>query len=189
MAKALCLGVILAVASWGAAQEDASATPQSPNDAASLQSYLASMLRAQQAGDATTVQTLADGLRLSDATQWFGSVFGPDQASAMSGKYDQSFLHFRSRLVRSFTWANAATADLSVELLTNPPKPVSVPSPVPQPRIPTEIASFKFVLRAQGKGRTEWVDSYVRVNDRLKYIGGGAFPFWVPLSIVVKKAN
>jgi hypothetical protein len=162
--------------------------PPRPTDASGLQAYLLAILHAEQAGDVDTVQKLADGLRLPDATQWLNNAFGVDQTSGMAEKYDRSFIAFRSRLIESFKNSDDAATTISIKHPTNRPQNISSSSDA-TPRAPVEIQTFQYVLMVPHKGRSEWEDSYVRVDGTLRFIGQGAFPFWAGLRTIEVKSK
>jgi hypothetical protein len=191
MKRAAYLFFILVFALFGVAQTRAPiSVPTAPTNGHSLQAYLLTMLHAEQAGDEETVEKLADGLKLPDSAQWFSNAFGPAQTNSLSDKYDRSFLAFRSRLIKNFKGTDNAAAEISIEHHSTPPAGVNVSSAAPVPRTQVEVESFKCVLKTAGKGQTEWIDSFLRVEGTLRYIGQGAFPFWAtPLSITVRNKH
>lgn len=180
MKRATCIFFVVVLATFGAAQMQAPiSAPAAPTDGQSLQAYLLTMLQAEQRGDVETVQKLADELKLPDSAQWFRDAFGPDQTSSLSNNYDRSFVAFRFRLIKNFQWTENAPAEISVEYTNAPSVGIVASSTDPVPRTQVEIESFKCVLKAAGKGGQEWMDSYVRADGTLRYIGQGAHPFWV----------
>jgi hypothetical protein len=129
-------------------------------------------------------------LKLDNPEQWFAQTFDSEQAKALVPAYARSFDAFRSRLMKNFEWAANSNANLAIEQRLRPTEGVSPSPTAPTPKTDVAIHSSKCVLAAGGKGRHEWVDSYIMVRGRLQFIGQGAFPFWsAPLSIKAKKAH
>jgi hypothetical protein len=187
MRRACSIAIVLVFASWGMAEDNAKIASLMPTDAESRRTCFLAIFHAVQVGDEETVQSFADGLRIPDTAQWFNNAFGATEASTMADKYDQSFLRFRSGLIEDFKWADNSNAELSVEALTNPPKGVTASATAPQPHTHVPVYSFKFVLKVPGKGRREWSDSFVTAKGKLRYVGGGTFPFWAgPVSVRVE---
>jgi hypothetical protein len=161
-----------------------------PTDAQSLQMYLGAMLHAYQAGDVSTFNELANDLKLPKADEWFHKSFGPDQANAMNENYRRSFQAFCSRLAEDFESSGNIAAELTVQERKSKLAGTSPSLSAPTPKVDLKINSYKCVLTVPGKGRTEWMDSFVVVDGSLRYIGQGAFPFWAgPLRIKVKKTQ
>jgi TonB family protein len=137
------------------------------------------MLQAERAHDEETFEKLADDLKLPNLNQWLTDTFGASQANNLSDRYDRTFMKFRSGLVDDFKWTEDAPVELSTEYDKNP-HPSNAPAHAtdPVPRTHVEIESFRFTLKVSDKGTREWTDSYVKVDGTLRYVGGGASPFW-----------
>jgi hypothetical protein len=187
----LCLIFVLLGAACAPAQNSTSMSSLAmPVNAESLQAYLMAMLKAQQIGDVDTFDRLANDLRLPKPEQWFDQSFGQDQVNAMKADYDRVFEAFRSRLTKNFQWSNDSSVELRLEPRNKLPGGTTASPSAPTPKAPVKIHTFKCVMAARGKGTLEWMDSFVLVDGTLRYIGPGAFPFWVgPLTITVRKAR
>jgi hypothetical protein len=153
-------------------------SPRPPVDTDSLRAYLTVMLRAYQAGDMDAFQRLANDLKLENAAQWLSHAFGPEQAITMGPQYEASFLSFRSGLERDFQRAGNAAAHFRVEQKHKLPTGVAASPSAPMPRSDVKTVFFRIVMIAQGVGGNEWMDCFVLVDGKLRYVGQGAFPFW-----------
>ncbi|MGD1156028.1 MAG: hypothetical protein ABSA41_09390 [Terriglobia bacterium] len=149
-----------------------------PKDALSLQRYYAAMLRAYKRGDAAKYRQFVSDLELPHKDAWLKQEFGPDQAAVLSKEYAQSFENFSARLVKVFGQAPTSEAEITITRVGELSDRVSPPAGAPAPKRKISMESYKFVLTVTPDETMEWMTSFVQVDGVLRYIGGGAFPFW-----------
>jgi hypothetical protein len=163
--------------------------PPPPNDLKTLRQYLSSAISSYQNGEVKRFARLIDALKLPNSESWLRLQFGQEEGSKLNVQYDRVFDAFRSRLADHAERLGQTPGELTLEGWKKQSRDVAPLYPAPTTRSKIAVESFKYVLNASGKGRSEWMDSYVLVNGYFRFVGQGAFPFWSgPLAIRMRKA-
>ena len=183
--RLLVAAIVLAsyLSSLCAAQQLNSADSKS-NDA--FREQLAAIGQSSRAGDTATVQKLIDQFRLPNQREWFSEHLGAEQSSELAMRYDRLFANFAESLQHTVEFI-AANRDAELvpklengkgESPTNVRRPgaklsgmVSIHPP------PLFYGHFKITI---GKtDTTSWADTFVLEDGAFRFIGVGAWPFWV----------
>jgi len=148
-----------------------------PKDGQSLLVYYKAMLRAYKRGDTARFHQLVSYFELPHKDAWIKDKFAADQVTTVSTKYSESFEDFSAELVRIFGQAPGPEAAITI---TPIPQGGGFPPPAnsPAPKTKVLMESYKFELTLSPNATLEWMTSYVQVGGGLRYIGGGAYPFW-----------
>jgi hypothetical protein len=126
-------------------------------------------------------------------SRWFTEAFGSELGETLASQYADEFADFETHIARNFlggrdfaaTRYGAKQRELFVEtnLKLNTDSSMPGPRPAPPAFIPLpgverfETASF---IAVDGKKRpiTSWMDSFLYIDGRFRYLGRGAYAFW-----------
>jgi TonB family protein len=146
--------------------------------------------KAYKSSDPRQVKSYLDAFAIPD--NWFTDVFGADAGPELAKLYADQFQDFESHIPRSLGLSmnlvgkhyGAGLNDLVIqtELADNPdPKPAPKPPPASlQPLPPVLRFSTKTSFHIQGTNQpgASWMDSFVYLDGRFRFLGRGAYPFW-----------
>lgn len=103
---------------------------------------------------------------------WFTDTFGPENGAELEKQYSDEFKYFRFITLRKFQeYSLVKGPSVRTYSMKGFPKPKPTPDPPvkPIPRIQM------FVIAGSA---SQWMDSYIYVDGRFRFIGTGAHPFW-----------
>ena len=127
---------------------------------------------------------------------WFIQTFGPEKGQELAKLYSDQFDDFKQHVTRSFSMAAAfgmkyvqkkygnAPAQLFIETaLDTEVQPNPTPKPPPeslQPLPPIQRFSSQSRIRVRNEQQnvSSWMDSYLYIDGRFRFLGRGAYPFW-----------
>jgi hypothetical protein len=137
-------------------------------------------------GDTTTGRHLVENLRLPYAEEWFSDHLGPEQNIKLTERYDRLFANFEESLEKTIedVVANKG-ADLVTDLVEGKGES---PSDVRRPgaklsgivsvkKLNLFYGKFRIIVRK--KDATSWADTFVHEDGEFRFLGFGAWPFWV----------
>lgn len=145
--------------------------------------------------DQHKLQTLLQDFAIPN--EWFVKMFGTGQGEELAKQYSDQFNDFKSHISQSFAMASQSgrglvvkryggrSAELFIETtksMEEEPKPIGKSSPDPLQPLP-EIQRFSTQSRVRvppygDQNITSWMDSFVYIDGRFRFLGRGAYPFW-----------
>jgi TonB family protein len=154
------------------------------NDA--FREQLAAIGQSCRAGDTATVQKLIDQFRLPNPREWFSEHLGAEQSSELTMRYDRLFANFAESLQHTVE-SIAANPDAELVAMLENGKGES-PTDVRRPGAklsgmvsihPPPLFYGHFKITKGKADTTSWADSFVLEDGAFRFIGVGAWPFWV----------
>ena len=179
------MSLLLASAAGLAAQDKS--LPDSPKG---FEKQYKLVVDAYKKGDNAALEAGLQGFAIPQL--WFTDTFGPEEGQELASTYAGQFEDFRLHVSRSLKLAEDLISqryklrptDLVVE--TSLSKNVN-PNPAPKPP-PDSVLSLPALerfetragasLRGQAQWTTSWMDSFVYLEGRFRFLGRGAYPFW-----------
>jgi TonB family protein len=151
-----------------------------------FRSQLDEIVRCYRAGDTTTGHRLIDQFHLPHSEEWFSQYLGPQQSAKLAERYDRLFANFAESLEKTI---EAVVANQSSDLVTDLEKgkgenPLDVRRPgaklsgtvsVTQPN----LFYGHFKINVKKKESVSWADTFVHEDGTFRFLGFGAWPFWV----------
>ena len=148
------------------------------------------VFKAYKHNDPDAIESSLDTFAIPD--HWFTDVFGPNQGPELARVYADQFEDFKAHVPRSLGFSlvlvgkryQATVADLEVrtDLVENvAPKPAPKPPPLalqPLPPIMRFETKTSFHVRGSSVAAGSWMDSFIYVEGRFRFLGRGAYPFW-----------
>lgn len=129
-------------------------------------------------------------------SEWFVQTFGGDEGAEMSKLYSDQFDDFKLHISRNFGMATTfgikyvqskygrVPSQLLIRTDLNPTvKLVPVPKPPPEsiqplPPIQRFSAQSRVRVRNEENNISSWMDSYLYIDGKFRFLGRGAYPFW-----------
>jgi TonB family protein len=151
-----------------------------------FRSQLDAIVQYYRTGDTTTGRHLIDKLRLPHAEEWFTEHLGPEQSVKLTERYDRLFANFEESLEKTI---EAVVADRGSDLVTDLKEGMGEsPSDVRRPGAKLSgmvsvkkpnlfYGHFRIIVRK--KDSTSWADTFVHEDGAFRFLGFGAWPFWV----------
>ena len=127
---------------------------------------------------------------------WFSEMFGDEQGPELAKMYEEQFEDFKLHISRSFRLAKVVGVSyvqkrygrVSAQMLlqttlatTVEPKPAPKPTPEslqPLPAVQRFTTDGRVRVRDEEKTLTSWMDSFVYIDGKFRFLGRGAYPFW-----------
>lgn len=152
-------------------------------------------VEAYQKGDAIAGRSLLEQFRLLRSAEWLAEFVGPEQSETLAKRYDREFENYLK-----FTEARLASAKgRKVNINFKPgmgtqglPNAATLAGPLKLSGIVAlkEPVCFSAYFGARLTGKTDlvlkgnfksvsWEDTFVYQDGAFRFIGGGAWPFWV----------
>lgn len=167
------------------------APPEYPQTADGFNAQMSAALAAYQKGDAPEGRRLLERFRLADSAKWFAEQFGPELGETLSKLYDQHFESYLDTMEgRLEEVASAKGRKLNVRLepgTSQQPTRASELSGFVPAKPPTCFNVF-FLINLTGKADlvfkgdyrgTSWEDTFLYQDGAFRFMGHGAWPFWV----------
>lgn len=151
-----------------------------------FRSQLDAIVQCYRTGDTTTGRLLIDQFRLPHSEEWFTEHLGPEQSAKLTERYDRLFANFAESLEKTIeaVVANRAS-DLVTELeegkgenpsdVRRPGAKLSGMVSVKQPNL--FYGHFRIIVKK--KDSVSWADTFVHEDGAFRFLGFGAWPFWV----------
>jgi hypothetical protein len=167
------------------------APPEYPQTADGFNAQMSAALAAYQKGDRAEGRRQMEQFRLPDSAKWFAEQFGPEQGEILSKHYDRLFENYLSSMEDHLEEvASAKGRKLNVKL---------EPGTSQQPSRTTELSGLApaqapacfnvtFLINLTGKAdlvfkgnykATTWLDTFLYQDGAFRFLGHGAWPFWV----------
>jgi TonB family protein len=108
---------------------------------------------------------------------WFADTFGPENGAELEKKYGDEFKYFKFITMRKFGEYNLNKGS---SVRTYSMKGFPKPKPTPEPPLKS-IPKIQMYIVAGSNA--QWMDSYIYVDGRFRFIGTGAHPFWDPAMV------
>lgn len=151
---------------------------------AGWKSQMRTILDAYRSGESEREKQLLEQFRIPAATEYFGQHLGAEKKDEYSERYSRLFDTFASSLDGTLQdIAQNRGADLVVKFLE------SRGETPPQTGSPRESGVFTirpirsdfchFQITLNGKPLASWADTMVYIDGAFRFIGFGAYPFWV----------
>jgi len=169
-----------------------------PQTAEGFDAQFAAVVAAYQAGDNATGRRLLEQFRLPHSVEWFAEYIGPEQSAALDTRYDKLFKRFVNRTDNTLNeLARGKQRKLAMNMKPAtqdaPQSPTTSGAPV---RDLSGIVPLKhpvwfnanFVVQLTGKSdlilkgefkSIMWQDTYAYQDGAFRFLGQGAYPFWV----------
>jgi hypothetical protein len=182
MLRALLIVMLTTTVLFGATvRAQTAATPSYPDSADGFRQQLEDLVSSYKSGDQTAFQAALDALSIPNANDWIAAHFTPDDAAKLQHDYPLSLDGFQ----RHATWVASNAAHLPGWEMTA--KPSELPPPagasaqeqaVPSPSQQIFVENFRYgPLHPEEPVQRSWVNSFVYVDGRFRYVGG-TYPFW-----------
>ena len=128
--------------------------------------------------------------------EWFVQTFGEDEGQEFATLYAEQFDDFKLHISRSFDMAatfgaryvqNKYRGSPAQLFVATQPNTTSQPNPAPkpapeslQPLPPIQRFSTQSRVRVhdEEKDISSWMDSYIYLDGKFRFLGRGAYPFW-----------
>ena len=167
-----------------------------PDSARGFDAQYQSLFSAWSKGDKTKFESSVAEFAIP--AKWFVDTFGPDTGSTLGAMYGEQFQDFQTHISRSFgmaakvgmqfmqqsgfrgPWPSTLLIQTSLDRNVDP-KPAPKPPPESiQPLPPIQHYSIQSLVRTQGPDQklTSWMDSFVYIDGKFRFLGRGAYPFW-----------
>ncbi len=132
------------------------AAPVYPATDAGFNAQMSAVLDAYQGGDKATGQRLIEQFRLPRPQDWFAEKFGPEQAEALTRRYNRladGYTNYADRLWNELAANKARRVDLSLTPATKEPPPVATaPAPAPADESPAASSSDELPVNRKPSG-------------------------------------
>jgi len=158
------------------------ADPQ-PND--EFRTQVASIIQAYRGGDTTTGRKLIEQFRLPNPQEWFSEYLGAQQSADLAIRYDRLYANFAESFEHT---AEAVVANRSSELGTDiendrGESPTNIRAGTKLSGTvslkPVDLFYCHFKITVQTRDTTSWADTFVHQDGAFRFLGFGAWPFWV----------
>ncbi len=157
-----------------------------PQSKDGFRSQLDAIVQHYRAGDTATGRRLIDQFRLPNSEQWFTEYLGPEQSAKLTERYGRLFANFAESLEKTI---EAVVAHRESDLVTDLDEGKGEsPSSVRRPGAKLSgIVSVKhpslsyghFIITLKTKESQSWADTLVYEDGAFRFLGFGAWPFWV----------
>jgi TonB family protein len=182
MVRALFIGLLAATVPIGAAvRAQIAATPSYADSADGFRQQLEDLVSSYKSGDQTAFHAALDALAIPNFNDWIAAHFTPADAAKLQHDYPLSLDGFQ----RHATWVASNAAHLPGWEMTA--KPSELPPPagasaqeqaVPLPSEQIFVENFRYgPLHPEGETQRSWVNSFVYIDGKFRYVGG-TYPFW-----------
>lgn len=169
----------------------AASPPEYPQTADGFNAQMSAALAAYQKGDRTEGRRLLEQFRLPDSAKWFAEQFGPEQGETLSKLYDQLFESYLDSMEDHLEEVASAkgrklNVKLEPEISQQPSRTTELSGLVPA-KAPT-CFNVTFLINLTGKAdlvfkgnykATTWLDTFLYQGGAFRFLGHGAWPFWV----------
>jgi predicted lipid-binding transport protein (Tim44 family) len=178
--------------------QQAEPAPSYPQTAEGFNAQYAAVVAAYQAGDNATGRRLLEQFRLPHSADWFAEYLGPEQSAAIDTRYDRIFERFVNHTENTLTeLARGKKSKLGVNMK---PATLDAPqSPTASGEIVRDLSGIvplkhpvcfnaHFGVQLTGKSdlilkgefkSVSWEDTYTYQDGAFRFLGQGAYPFWV----------
>jgi hypothetical protein len=182
-----------AIAAQGA---PAVAAPEYPQTADGFNAQMSAALAAYQKGDRAEGRRLLEQFRLPDSAKWFADQFGSQQGETLSKRYDRLFESYITSMEKELEDV-ASTKGRKLNISLKPgtsqkpgsarhtgPLQLSGIVPAKEPTCFNVSLAIKLtgkadlVFKGDFKAVT-WEDTFVYQGGEFRFLGHGAWPFWV----------
>jgi len=188
LASVLLLAAVAGAQTTDASQSGGSlqTTPLYSPSKDGFRTQLDAIVQYYRTGDTTTGRHLIENLRLPHTEEWFTEHLGPEQDMKLTERYDRLFANFAESLEKTIedVVANGG-ADLVTDLeegkgespseVRRPGAKLSGVVSVKKPN----LFYGKFRITVRKKDATSWADTFVHEDGEFRFLGFGAWPFWV----------
>ena len=175
----------------GAVAAPAAAPPEYPQTVDGFSAQISLAIAAYQKGDHAEGRRLLEQFRLADSAKWFAEQFGPELGETLSKLYDQHFENYLTTMenrLEDVASGKGRKLNMRLEPGTNrqPTRTAELSGFVPA-KPPTCFNVF-FLINLTGKAElvlkgnyraTTWEDTYLYQDGAFRFVGRGAWPFWV----------
>jgi TonB family protein len=129
--------------------------------------------------------------------QWFIETFGAEQGPELAKLYSEQFADFEMHISRSFGMAGffgkqvaekkfhtregQLFMETALDTSGEQPKPTPKPPPPsvqPIPAIQKFSTQSRLRFRDQYQDLAGWMDSFLYIDGKFRFLGRGAYPFW-----------
>lgn len=172
------------------------AAPEYPQTADGFNAQMSAALAAYQKGDRVEGRRLLEQFRLPDSARWFADQFGSEQGETLSKRYDllfESYLNSMGKKLEDVASAKGRKLNMNLEPGTSQQPgsgrhtgPLQLSGIVPA-KEPT-CFNVSFAINLTGKAdlvfkgdfkAVTWEDTFVYQGGEFRFLGHGAWPFWV----------
>ena len=186
---------LIAIATPGNCTEIIRARQRIPADAQSndgFRAQVAAIIQAYRGGDTTTGRRLIEQFRLTNSKDWFSEHLEPQQSADLAIRYDRLYANFAESFEHT---VEAVVANGSAELESDVENGRGeTPTTVRRPGAklsgivsikPADLfyCHFKITVQTrdtlQTRETTSWADTFVHQDGAFRFLGFGAWPFWV----------
>lgn len=171
-------------------------SPQSPNAAQvnvtydqsedGFRSQFNAIVESYRAGNNTEGHQLIDRFRLPQSEKWFSEHLAPDQSAKLTARYDRLFANFAESLEQTIEdVVGHPKSDMVTNLeegkgenpsdVRRPGAKLSGMVSVRQPNL--FYGHFRVIVKT--KDSMSWADTFVHEDGAFRFLGFGAWPFWV----------
>ena len=164
----------------------AQANPVAPESNEAFRGQLAAIVQSFRAGDAAAGRKLIEQFRLPNPEQWFSEHLGPEQSADLARRYDRLYANFAESLEHT---VEAIVANGDSDLVTSldngrgeTPGEVRRPGAKLSGMVssrPAPLFYGHFKITVGPRDSTSWADTFLQQDGAFRFIGFGAWPFWV----------
>jgi len=185
---ALLLTMVLMIASWSSGNSATSSSQTATTGYAESEegwkSQVQAILDAYRTGGLEKGKPLLEEFRIPRPSEYFAEHLGPERMDEYAQRYGRLFDVFATSLDGTLQdIAKNQGADLLVKFLESkgeaPPKTGSPAESGVSSIKPGRFNYCHFQLTLNGKASVSWADSMTYVDGAYRFIGFGAYPFWV----------
>jgi TonB family protein len=173
----LLVATLLFGTAWRTQNPVASSYPDSPDG---FRQQLEDLVSAYKSGDQATFHAALEALAIPNADEWIARHFAPADVPKLQHDYPLSLDGFQQHA--SWVASNAARLpgwEMTAKPSELPPPPAAAPEQsVPSPGQQVFVENFRYgPLHPEAPAERSWVNSFVYVDGRFRYVGG-TYPFW-----------
>ena len=163
------------------ARQSVPADPQ-PND--EFRTQVAAIVQAYRGGDTTTGHKLIEQFRLPNPQDWFSEHLGSQQSADLAVRYDRLYANFAESFEHTIEAVVAnRTAKLDTDIENG--RGESPTNIRPGAKLsgmvslkPADVLYCHFKITVS-RDTTSWADTFVYQDGAFRFLGFGAWPFWV----------
>lgn len=151
-----------------------------------FRSQIAAIVQSYRAGDTKVGRQLIDQFRLPNPQDWFSEHLGPKESAQFANRYDRLYANFAESFEHT---AEAIAANRDAELVTDlTTGKGEAPTDVRRPGAklsgvvsikPPSLFYAQFKITLKKKDSSSWADTFVYQDGAFRFLGFGAWPFWV----------
>jgi TonB family protein len=182
----LSVTVVLGIGNFSETVQAAQTNPADPPSDNEFRTQVAAIIQSYREGDAATGRRLIEQFRLPDPQEWFSEHLSLDQSADLARRYERLYENFAESLEHT---VEAIVANRDAELVVGLENSKGeTPAEVRRPGAklsgmvsikPASLLYGHFKITVKKADATSWADTFVHQDGAFRFMGFGAWPFWV----------